>query len=63
VIFPVVVVVSLFILSQTPSLEWIQTMKGTAQAISIRVEVNQTRESTSIVILEKFEKEFVAGRM
>ena len=38
-------------------------MKGTAQAISIRVEVNQTRESTSIVILDKFEKEFVAGRM
>jgi len=33
--------------TQTPSLECIQTMKGTAKALWVWVEANQTRESTS----------------
>ena len=36
-------------LTQPPSLECIQTMKGTAKVIYVRVEANQTRESTCIV--------------
>ena len=36
--------------TQPPSLECIQTMKGTAQAIQVRVEANQTQESTSTLL-------------